>query len=66
MHEALRLSAGSRDPNAFTQAVNYIRGGGAPVPQNRLPAGFGPPAAEPPPGPFADPYEPSANGHGEY
>lgn len=76
MEAALKMSANSPDPNAFTQALHYVRTNGGP---NRIAAFNAPPPqyndaygtwpeGEPAPQPGFDPTqpyeEPSANGNG--
>lgn len=59
MHAALKMSAGSPDPNAYSQALQYIRSGG------RAATMYGAPQMPFNPDPttaFGDPYEPSQNG----
>lgn len=73
MDAALKLAGNSKDPNAFTAALNYVRNGGNPNGQpthyNRMQMpgaeyawadGANAPNGFPPS--FVDPYEPSSNG----
>lgn len=68
MEAALKLSAGSTDPNAYHQALMYVRSNGAAAPglHNRLVGAPGAPAPADAPqsaaNPFGNPYE--ANGTG--